>query len=317
MGLNFRKSISIFPGVKLNLSKSGVGISTGVKGARVSLNSKGQARTTLSVPGTGIYYTKQVSAKKIANELKNKASKGDKKDSSSKSTKKSDTKAAAVDTAENEALINDYAASVNALKSIHKNSDGYIDWERINKGEIDSELKPFAQKVLEGDIDTYFEVINKVNPFDDLLDYGSAFEVGTDDPQILEVEFRVNSAESLPNKEYSLKANGTISEKDMSKTNFYALMQDYVASTTIRVARDAFALLPVKTCVVHAVDTVLNTATGHEEEMTLLSVEFKRDQLSTLNMELIDPSDAITGFKNNCKFVKTTGFKPVERIIPS
>jgi hypothetical protein len=33
-------------------------------------------------------------------------------------------------------------------------------------------------------------------------------------------------------------------------------------------------------------------------------------------MEMIDPSDAISGFKNNMKFAKTTGFKAVERILP-
>lgn len=315
MGLNFRKSINIFPGVKLNLSKSGVGVSTGVKGARVSLNSKGQARTTLSVPGTGIYYTKQVSTKKIAKEMKEKVTgKGTKE--AAKSTKAAAAKET-IDVAANEAQVNEYLEYVEAIKSVHKDTDGYIDWERVNKGELQSEFKPYAEKVLAGDIDTYFEVIDAAKPFDDLLDFGSSFEVGTDNPEVMEVEFRVKSDEIVPTLEYSLKANGSISEKELSKTNYYALMQDYVASTTIRVARDTFALLPVKTCVVHAVDTILNTATGHEEEMTLLSVEFKRDQLLTLNMAMIDPSDAITGFKNNCKFVKTTGFKPVERIIPS
>ena len=38
MGLNFRKSISIFPGVRLNLSKSGVSASFGKKGIRQSIS---------------------------------------------------------------------------------------------------------------------------------------------------------------------------------------------------------------------------------------------------------------------------------------
>ena len=113
-----------------------------------------------------------------------------------------------------------------------------------------------------------------------------------------------------------MKANGTISEKEMSKTNYFALMQDYICSTMIRVARDSFALLPVEKVYVHAVDNILNTATGHEDEVTLVSVEFGRDQLQSLNMELIDPSDAISNFNNNMKFAKTTGFKAVERILP-
>ena len=63
MGLNFRKSITICKGVKLNLSKSGVGVSVGTKGARVSMNSKGQTRATVGIPGTGVYYTKTISRK--------------------------------------------------------------------------------------------------------------------------------------------------------------------------------------------------------------------------------------------------------------
>lgn len=53
MGLRFRKSIKVGKNTRINLSKSGVGLSTGVKGARVSVNQKG-TRTTLSAPGTGI-----------------------------------------------------------------------------------------------------------------------------------------------------------------------------------------------------------------------------------------------------------------------
>lgn len=58
MGFNFRKSINLGGGLKLNLGKKSVGISAGVKGARVSVNSKGRKSATLSIPGTGISYTK-------------------------------------------------------------------------------------------------------------------------------------------------------------------------------------------------------------------------------------------------------------------
>lgn len=56
MGLNFRKSINLGKGFKLNIGKGSVGISGGVKGARVSVNSKGRKTATFSIPGTGISY---------------------------------------------------------------------------------------------------------------------------------------------------------------------------------------------------------------------------------------------------------------------
>ncbi|MHA3059661.1 DUF4236 domain-containing protein [Acinetobacter sp. ANC 4636] len=57
MGFNFRKSIKIAPGVKLNISKRGVSsVSVGTKGARVSVSKKG-TRTTVGIPGSGLSYS--------------------------------------------------------------------------------------------------------------------------------------------------------------------------------------------------------------------------------------------------------------------
>jgi hypothetical protein len=63
MGFRLRKSIKLFGGIRLNLSKSGVGISGGVKGARVGIGPRG-TRTTLSVPGTGMSYVSEKGLKK-------------------------------------------------------------------------------------------------------------------------------------------------------------------------------------------------------------------------------------------------------------
>ena len=57
MGFRFRKSFKIAPGVRVNVGKKSVGISAGVKGARVSVNSKGRVTKTVGLPGTGISYT--------------------------------------------------------------------------------------------------------------------------------------------------------------------------------------------------------------------------------------------------------------------
>ncbi len=63
MGFNFRKSINLGLGTRLNLSKSGLSASVGVKGARIGVGPKG-TRVTGSVPGTGMYYTKNTGFKK-------------------------------------------------------------------------------------------------------------------------------------------------------------------------------------------------------------------------------------------------------------
>ncbi|MCU4378848.1 DUF4236 domain-containing protein [Acinetobacter haemolyticus] len=58
MGFNFRKSLKIAPGVKLNIGKKGISsVSVGKNGARVSAGKKG-VRSTVGIPGSGLSYSK-------------------------------------------------------------------------------------------------------------------------------------------------------------------------------------------------------------------------------------------------------------------
>jgi hypothetical protein len=50
----FRKSFKLAPGIRLNIGKRTVGVSGGVRGARTSINSRGQKSTWLGIPGTGL-----------------------------------------------------------------------------------------------------------------------------------------------------------------------------------------------------------------------------------------------------------------------
>jgi len=54
MGIRFRRSVKIAPGVRLSVTKTGLGVSAGVRGARYSVHSSGRRTTTVGIPGTGI-----------------------------------------------------------------------------------------------------------------------------------------------------------------------------------------------------------------------------------------------------------------------
>ena len=60
MGLRFRKSIKIAPGVKINLGKKSVGMSIGGKYGGMSFNSKSGSRVRASIPGTGLSYSSKL-----------------------------------------------------------------------------------------------------------------------------------------------------------------------------------------------------------------------------------------------------------------
>ena len=60
MGLRLFRRIKIAPGITINLSKSGLSASAGVRGAHVTLGPRG-VRRTVGIPGTGISYSENSS----------------------------------------------------------------------------------------------------------------------------------------------------------------------------------------------------------------------------------------------------------------
>lgn len=65
MGFRFRKSINL-GGLRLNLSKSGLGYSVGTTGYRITKSATGKTYRTMSIPNTGLSHVKYF------NELKTK-----------------------------------------------------------------------------------------------------------------------------------------------------------------------------------------------------------------------------------------------------
>lgn len=60
MGLRFRRSIKLAPGLRLNLSKSGLGMSVGARGASISVGSSG-VYANAGIPGTGFSIREKIS----------------------------------------------------------------------------------------------------------------------------------------------------------------------------------------------------------------------------------------------------------------
>lgn len=292
MGLRFRKSISIMPGIKLNYGKTGMSISAGVPGFRKTFHSSGRTTTSVGIPGTGISYVKT--------ENKNGSPRNQRQTRNESSTYYESVSDPVATPNYNESKVQyDEPISKQVTKSvsadIHKKADDVIDWTEIMvsprspDSSFDADLWKYfhdvSAKVLSGDIDTYLQVINDIKPLNDLLNYGTGFEFGTDSPLKMEVEFQINS-----------------DNIDISKNS--TEYQDYVCSVAIRVARDIFALLPVKNVIVHATDS----------ETDILSVCFDKKTFSGLKFNLIDPSETINKFKHNMEF-DGDGFKCIERII--
>lgn len=69
MGLQFRKSVKIAPGVKINFGKKGTSVSIGPRGAKITTGTNGTL-VSAGIPGTGLYYREKVSGKSKGNNNK-------------------------------------------------------------------------------------------------------------------------------------------------------------------------------------------------------------------------------------------------------
>lgn len=336
MGLRFRRSVTLCKGVKLNFGKTGMSVSLGGKGYHKTFHQNGNVTTSVGIPGTGIYWTdtKRPNKKENRNTGNSIINNSNYSEDSSRlmgsgqadgdvrgpwvehsiidnnehviqqeyhlddaiDTYFSEEKSESIDLSTSGSMHDEFSRnlSLEQIKTIYKSSDENVDWTEILVSMSAEDVylekstwkfyKSVAGKVLKGDIDAYLDVIEYAKPLDDLLEYGGEFEFGTDSSGMMEVEFRIKLEDIIEK-----------SEED----NVFC---DYVCATTIRVARDIFALLPVGIVVVHAM----------RDNQTVLSVLFNRMEMNKLNFKQ-QPQDIINKFRHYMEYDGKI-MNPVNRI---
>lgn len=196
----------------------------------------------------------------------------------------------------------EYQESLKAYEQEH------MDWEAACE---------LASQVLSGNQESYLDAIRQTNPFSDIAELGSSVKFQVHDRSLVEAVLHMQGEDVIPSEVKSLLKSGKLSVKQMPKSKFYALYQDYVCGCVLRIARELFALLPVKMVIINAVSELLNTQTGYMEVKPVLSVAIPQETLKNLNLEMIDPSDSMGNFVHRMTFRKTKGFQAVEAIEPS
>lgn len=176
------------------------------------------------------------------------------------------------------------------------------------------EQKDFAERLLAGDPASYLEAISEINPFSEISDLGSGVRFEVLNAQLVKAEIAVHGEAVVPRETKSLLKSGKLSTKQTPKGDLNRLYQDYICSCALRVARELFAILPVDAVIVSALDTLVNSSTGHLEEQPVLSAFVPRRTFDRLNLDLIDPSDSMKNFVHNMDFKPSSGFRPVGRV---
>jgi len=290
MGLRYRKRVKIAKGIHLNFGMTGVSLSTGVPGFRKTIHSSGRVTQSVGIPGTGLSYvtTSNINKPKKAN-----------KSRPSATTRSEPIYTPVRDTVEEEVHP---IIDTEVIRSIHRTADYPVDWTEalVNATPIDDYydstswhyLHSVAEDILNGDIDTYLRVIEEVRPLDDLLEYGDSYEFGTDDPRQIAVEYSIKSEDVMP----PINRFGV--------TNYNILLRDYICSCTIRVARDLFALLPIRKVLVHAIDN----------NKSVLSVAFDRATMNDIRFGFSSADEIIKNFVHRMSFSAENGFAPINQL---
>ncbi len=173
----------------------------------------------------------------------------------------------------------------------------------------------FARRVLSQDHEAWFEVLRERSELSkhDLIGSKVVYSI---------IEGRLNAVVSvhgndiIPSFERRLLASGKHSDKKMPAGRFNELYQDYVASVALKVSGDTFHILPTEEVWVICVSSMLNTVTGYKEATPILSAQFVRRTFVEMNLEAIDPSDALQNFRHSMDFKKTKGFAPIAPLLP-
>lgn len=173
------------------------------------------------------------------------------------------------------------------------------------------QTKALASGLVANDLGAYQSAVEELNPLGELQEMGCEIEMVFTDSQTVRVTLKVESEKVVPKESKSLLRSGKLSVKPITKSRFYELYQDYVCGCVLRTAREMFALLPLTRVIVDVNASLLDTATGHLREQTILSVGMPRLTIENLNCEAADPSDAMRLFPHRMGFKRSEGFSPV------
>ena len=188
-------------------------------------------------------------------------------------------------------------------ESLIQFSKDKLDWEHSIS---------FANRILDHDTTSYVEALDELKPFSSVSELFKMVEFQAYSKNSVAASCKIDLENTVPSIRKSLLQSGKISVKQMPKSQYFELCQDFVCSCALRIARDLLGILPVEWIMVNICMEMLNSATGMLQDQVILSVAIPRTTLSKIKLKAVDPSDAMSNFKHQMQFKKTKGFSGVE-----
>lgn len=197
------------------------------------------------------------------------------------------------------------------LRSLEIYAEQKGEWER---------MKSMSCRILAGEQKAYTEALVELSPLAELSELGSTIHFTIHDAFLVECNLKVNGLQAIPSEVKTLTASEKLSVKPMPKARFHELYQDYICGCMLRVAREVFALLPIKTLLITATADTIDSNTGQSLDQAVLSAAMIRESMNVLNFDYVAPSDAMDNFLHRGDFKatrKTGAFAPILPLTPS
>lgn len=201
-----------------------------------------------------------------------------------------------------------------ALLSVHKTASPTFNWIKLLaalppcaaltsdaiefKKELDEwrRMRLLAKRVLNRDAEGYIEALTDHSGIGKVAGLGLSILFEVPDAKLVECDLKVNGRDIIPENVKSLTSTGKLSSKPMPKARFHEVYQDYICGCVLRVAREVLALLPVNMVIVTAKVSAMQSNTGKEADIAVLSAAMPRTVMDQLDFERLDPSDSMVNF---------------------
>jgi len=184
--------------------------------------------------------------------------------------------------------------------------DALRSWER---------KRVMGKRLLSGEEAAFVEALSEFSYLEAVAQLGATIDVTVHSAKAVEIDVRCNDVTIIPAATKTLSSTGKVSEKAIPKAQAQGIYQDHVCSALLRVAREAFAVLPIGLVLLHGRAIVHDSARGADNLEAIYSVFISRGEFEVLDFERLDPSDAIESFPHRGDFKnsrKSGAFKPIK-----
>lgn len=181
-------------------------------------------------------------------------------------------------------------------------------------------LKDLARRVLDQDDAALSEVLTDFCQIPEITDLGTSFHFTPCTMDLVECKLSVCASRAIPTQTKTLTSTGKVSVKPMPKARFHEIHEDYVCGCMLRVAREAFAIVPIDTLLMTASTDILDAAQGPIPPQPVFSAILSRAIVTDPDFGSLNPSEAMDNLLHRGDFKasrKTGDFKAVTPLLPA